>query len=154
MSPRWVPKSAVIAIHEMLIMEHGGVSGLRSDSALESSLANPKNSVAYGSPDLFDLAASYAASLTRNHPFHDGNKRTALTIAGVFLELNGIRLEVSETDAVSAVVALTTKELDQAAFAEWLRQNSRLAPGRSKTAVDRSKRVKATRRSKSKPRRR
>ena len=152
MRPRWVPKSAVIAIHEMLIAEHGGVSGLRSDSALESSLARPRNSVAYGSPDLCDLAASYAASLTRNHPFHDGNKRTALTVAGVFLELNGLRLEVSEPDAVTAVIALTSRTLDEAAFASWLRLNAIPIAGRSQPA--RAKRTKATRRSKRKPRRR
>jgi death-on-curing protein len=124
MTPRWVPKSAVLAIHDMLIAEHRGAPGLLSDSVLETSLASPRNLLAYGSPDLFDLAAKYAASLTLNHPFRDGNKRIALTVAGVFLELNGMRLNATETDAVNALLALSTKALDEVGFAAWLRTNS------------------------------
>jgi death-on-curing protein len=123
MSPRWVPKSAVLAMHELLIAEHGGAPGILSDDGLESALASPQNSLAYGSPDLFDLAAKYASSLTLGHPFRDGNKRVAFTVAGVFLELNGQRLEASEADAVGAVLALTTRDLDEAGFAAWLRGN-------------------------------
>jgi death-on-curing protein len=132
--PRWIPKSAVLAIHEALIAEHGGAPGILSDEVLESSLASPKNLLAYGAPDLFDLAAKYAASLTSNHPFRDGNKRIALTIAGVFLEMNGRRLEASEEDAVSAMLALSTRGLDEKAFANWLRINSKKpdAPKRAK----------------------
>ena len=128
MNPRWVPKSAVLAMHELLIAEHGGPAGILNDDILESSLANPRNLVAYGTPDLFDLAAKYAASLTLNHPFQDGNKRVALTVAGVFLELNGQRLASPEPDAVSAVLALSTRELDEHGFAEWLRQNCTPSP--------------------------
>jgi death-on-curing protein len=124
MTPRWVPKSAVLAMHEMLIAEHGGAPGLLSDATLESSLASPKQLLAYGKPDVFDLAAKYAASLTLNHPFQDGNKRIALTVAGVFLELNGARLVATEADAVSAVLALSTRQLDEKGFGEWLRMNS------------------------------
>ena len=115
-------------MHEMLIAEHGGAPGILSDDILESSLASPRNLLAYGTPDLFDLAAKYAASLTLNHPFQDGNKRLAFTVAGVFLELNGRRLEAPEPDAVSAVVALSAKEMDEAGFAAWLRLNSRRSP--------------------------
>jgi len=127
-NPRWVPKSAVLAMHEMLIAEHGGAPGILSDDILESSLASPRNLLAYGTPDLLDLAAKYAASLTLNHPFQDGNKRLEFTVAGVFLELNGRRLEASEPDAVNAVVALSAKEFDEAGFADWLRLNSRRSP--------------------------
>ena len=91
---------------------------------LESSLASPRNLLAYGSPDLCDLAAKYAASLTLNHPFQDGNKRIALTVAGVFLDLNGRPLVAPEPDTVRAVLALSTKEMSEAEFAEWLRRNS------------------------------
>jgi death-on-curing protein len=128
--PRWVPKSAVLAIHEALIAEHGGAAGVMSDDLLESSLASPQNLLAYGAPDLFDLTAKYAASLTSNHPFRDGNKRIALTVAGVFLELNGYRLVASEEDAVSAVLALSTRTLDEKGLAEWLRLNTRKIAGR------------------------
>jgi death-on-curing protein len=125
MSPRWVPKSAVLAMHELLIAEHGGAPGILSIASLESALASPQNSLAYATPDLFDLAAKYASSLTLGHPFRDGNKRVAFTVAGVFLELNGHRLEASEADAVGAVLALTTRELDEDGFSAWLRSNSR-----------------------------
>lgn len=131
MNPRWVPKSAVLAIHELLLVEHGGAPGIMSDELLESSLASPKNLLAYGTPDLFELAAKYATSLTLNHPFKDGNKRVAFTVAGVFLEMNGYRLEASEVDAVPAVLALSTKELDEAAFANWLRLNSVSRPAQA-----------------------
>jgi len=125
-------------MHEMLIAEHGGAPGILSDDILESSLASPRNLLAYGTPDLFDLAAKYAASLTLNHPFQDGNKRLAFTVAGVFLELNGRRLEAPEPDVVSAVVALSAKELDEAGFAAWLRMNSRRSPrpGRPGTRLE------------------
>ena len=140
MSPRWVPKSAVLAIHELLIAEHGGAPGILSDASLESALASPLNSLAYTTPDLFDLAAKYASSLTLGHPFRDGNKRVAFTVAGVFLELNGHRLEAPEADAVGAVLALTTRELDEAGFAAWLRLNCRPLAG-AKQATAAPKRV-------------
>src|SRR5688572_21419242 len=110
-------------MHDILIAEHGGAPGILSEDLIDSSLAAPANFLAYGKPDLFDLAAKYAASLTRNHPFRDGNKRIAFTVAGVFLELNGCRLEAPEPDAVKAVLALSTGELDEAGFAAWLRMN-------------------------------
>lgn len=119
MNPRWVPKAAVIAMHETLLAEHGGPSGILSEDVLEAALP----SLAQGQPDLFDLAAKYAASLTLNHPFQDGNKRVALTVAGVFLELNGRRLEATEADAVNAILALSTKSMDEPGFAQWLRLN-------------------------------
>jgi death-on-curing protein len=128
-------------MHELLIAEHGGRSGIVSDDLLESSLASPRDLVAYGTPDLFELAAKYAASLTLNHPFQDGNKRVALTVAGVFLELNGQRLEAPEPDAVSAVLALSTRELDESGFAAWLRQNCTPGPKPKRNSKARQKRA-------------
>ncbi len=122
--PRWIPKSAVLAIHEQLIAEHGGMPRLRSEALLDSALASPKDLLAHGTPDLFEMAARYAASLTRNHPFHDGNKRIAFTVALVFLELNGWSLDAPEADAVSMVLALSTKQLEDTEFAAWLRENA------------------------------
>jgi death-on-curing protein len=119
----------VLAMHDILIAEHGGAPGILSEDLIDSSLAAPANFLAYGKPDLFDLAAKYAASWTRNHPFRDGNKRIAFTVAGVFLELNGRRLEAPEPDAVKAVLALSTGELDEAGFAAWLRMNCVSIPG-------------------------
>src|SRR5262245_42134312 len=125
MSVRWVPKTAVLVIHEALVVEHGGAAGLRDEGLLDSALVAPENLLAYGEdPDPFDLAAKYASSIIRDHPFRDGNKRVGFTVAGVFLEMNGYRLEADEVDAVAAVLALTTRDLDEKDFATWLRQNS------------------------------
>lgn len=117
--PSWLPHRFIIAVHARLLAEHGGLMGERED-ALENALASPRNRFAYGETDLFALATGYASSLTRNHPFVDGNKRIAFTAAGVFLELNGQRLEAPEPDAVRAMLALSTREMSEAEFANWL----------------------------------
>jgi death-on-curing protein len=122
--PRWVPKSTVVAIHEIQLAAHGGVPGLRDDGLLESALARPRNLFLHERKDVFELAAAYAQALLRNHPFVDGNKRVALTVAGVFLELNGFRLEAPEEEAVRATVALAARDREEAEFATWLRESS------------------------------
>ncbi len=123
--PRWLSVAAVLAIHELLIVEHGGAAGLRDETLLESALASPLNHLVYADADLFALAAAYAFALTRNHPFHDGNKRVALAAAGVFLEMNGYRLQASESDAAGATRALAERALDEVGFADWLRRSTR-----------------------------
>ncbi len=122
--PRWISKTFLLAIHGRLLAEHGGGTGLRDEGLLESALASPRNRFEYEEGDLFDLAAAYAFVITRNHPFVDGNKRIAFAAAGIFLELNGHRLDASEVDAVGAVLALSRGEIDADAFAVWLRTNS------------------------------
>jgi death-on-curing protein len=124
-APRWISKSAVFAIHELLLAEHGGASGVLDEGMLDAALAAPRNRFAYRRSDVLQLAASYAYALTQNHPFVDGNKRVALTAAGVFMELNSQRLEASEHDAAEAMRALSSGELDEAGFADWLRTCSR-----------------------------
>ncbi len=88
---------------------------------MDAALASPKNHFAYERADILRLAAAYAYALTQNHPFADGNKRVALTVAGVFMELNGFRLEASEQDAAQATRALSSREIDEVEFANWLR---------------------------------
>lgn len=117
----------MLAIHEQLIVQHGGLVGVRDPGLLESALASPRNHHAYTNVDIHDLAAAYAYALSRDHPFHDGNKRAALTAAGVFLELNGFFLRGSEAEAVLATMALSGGELDREGYAEWLRSNSKRA---------------------------
>lgn len=117
--PRWLPHRFIIAVHARLLAEHGGLIGVRDD-ALENALASPRNRFADGETDLFALATSYASALTRNHPFVDGNKRVAFTAAGVFLELNGQRLEAPEPEAVRAMLTLSTREMTEDAFTRWL----------------------------------
>ncbi len=122
--PIWISTPALMAIHGRLLADYGGASGLRDEGLLESALAAPKNHFQYGNTDIFQLAAAYAFAITRNHPFMDGNKRTAFTAAGVFLELNGHQLQASESDAVNAVLALSKGELDSGDFGKWLNISS------------------------------
>jgi len=132
--PNWVSKLAVLAIHEGLLAEHGGAIGLLDEGLLDAALASPRNHFAYKRADIIRLAAAYAYALTQNHPFADGNKRVALTVAGVFMELNWFRLEASEQDAAHATRALSAREINEMAFANWLRECSsklRVAPRRA-----------------------
>lgn len=118
--PKWLTTAVVLAIHESLLAEHGGAGGLRDLGLLEAALASPRHHFAYDRTEVFVLAAAYAHALIRDHPFHDGNKRVALTSAGVFLELNGHRLAASEADAVRATMALADRKLDLEGYAAWL----------------------------------
>jgi death on curing protein len=110
-------------IHEQQIVHFGGGSGLRDEGLLLSALARPENLAVYGEPDVAALAAAYAFGIARNHPFVDGNKRTALVTAAVFLIENGYELVASEADAVLTALALAAGELTEVALAEWIRGN-------------------------------
>jgi len=123
MSWRWVDKRALLLLHDESLSEHGGATGIRDDGLLDSALARPLNLDAYGTPDFADLAASYAIGLAKNHGFVDGNKRAALLATGLFLHLNGYRLQVSQADATLTMLAVAAGEMDEATFADWLRQH-------------------------------
>ncbi|MBW7875385.1 MAG: type II toxin-antitoxin system death-on-curing family toxin [Candidatus Cloacimonetes bacterium] len=94
--PKWIGKAQTLYIHEQSIARHGGRAGMRDEGMLESALARPENFFTYGETDLFILAAAYAEGLARNHAFVDGNKRTAYTVAGLFLHLNGWTLGIPD----------------------------------------------------------
>ena len=120
--PVWLDQRVIEAVHDRLLAEHGGVSGLRDAGLLVSALARPWNRAAYDKdPDLCALAAAYAVGIVRSHPFVDGNKRTAFMAAYIFLARNGLRLSVSEDDATRAVLALAAGDVTEEAFAAWLR---------------------------------
>jgi death-on-curing protein len=121
---RWVDKRALLLLHGESLAEHGGLPGMRDEGLLDSALARPLNLVAYGMPDIADLAASYGVGLAKNHPFVDGNKRAAFLAVGLFLALNGFRLATTQLEATQAMLAVAAGELDEAAFAAWLRQHS------------------------------
>ena len=125
--PQWLLRETVLAMQERLLAEFGGLSGVRDAGLLDSAMARPQQLSAYGQPSLFDLAAAYAYGLVRNHPFVDGNKRIAFTAAVVFLELNGRRFTASEAEAAVKTLALAARELNEADYAAWLRENSRKA---------------------------
>jgi death-on-curing protein len=117
----WVDLDVVLAIHEEQLAEHGGADGVRDMGLLQSALARPQNLVAYGSPDLADLAAAYAGGVVRNHPFVDGNKRTAWVVAETFIELNGFELVADDVGSYETMLALAEARIDEAAFPAWMR---------------------------------
>jgi death-on-curing protein len=121
----WLHAEALILLHDESLAEHGGAAGLRDPGLFESALARPRNLALYGNPDAFDLAASYAHGLAKNHPFVDGNKRCAFLAAGLFLAMNRWRLAASQVDATTTMLALAAGELDEAGYAAWLRATSR-----------------------------
>ncbi len=120
----WVDTRAIIAIHEEQLAEHGGGTGLRDQGLLLSALMRPKNLAAYETPDAAALAASYAVALAKNHPFVDGNKRTAFVAMELFLALNGLVLNASDVDCVITMLAVAAGDIDETALAEWIRRNS------------------------------
>ena len=114
----------VIAIHDEQIAVHGGIPGIRDDGLLSSALARPKHKADYGDPIVFDVAAAYAYSIIRDHPFVDGNKRTGFLVAYVFLSINGWDLRSSEVEAVNVVIDLAAGEMDEPSFSDWLKNKS------------------------------
>ncbi len=125
--PEWVLRDTVLSLHEELVAEFGGSSGIRDEGLLASALARPANLLAYGKPSVFDLAASYAFGLVKNHAFIDGNKRIGFTTAAVFLEINGYRLLASEADAVVQTLALAAGAINEADYSVWLKTKSKKA---------------------------
>ncbi len=120
----WLLEETLIAIHHRQIAEHGGGEGLRDEGLLSSALARPQNLLAYGDapPDLASLAAAYAYGIARNHPFVDGNKRTALVAARTFLILNGVDLDATQDDKVLTFLSLAEGAISEQELADWIRQ--------------------------------
>ena len=118
----WIREDAILAVHEEQLAEHGGGSGIRDLGLLQSALARPRNLVAYGDPDAADLAAAYAYGIARNHPFVDGNKRTAAVAAVMFLWINGVETRIGEAELVVTILALAAGELGEEELAAWLRE--------------------------------
>lgn len=118
---RWIDDSVVWAVHESQLAEHGGSVGVRDEGLLASALSRPRNLAAYGTPDAADLAAAYAFGLARNHPFIDGNKRTAFVCAELFLMLNGWAFTASDAQCVTQMLLLAAGDLSESAYAAWLR---------------------------------
>lgn len=119
----WIDPSVILAVHEEQLAEHGGGAGVRDAGLMESALAKPVNLAAYGDPDVADLAAAYGFGLARNHPFVDGNKRTAFVAVELFLALNGWSLTARDADCVLTMLAVAAGEIDEPTFAAWLRDH-------------------------------
>lgn len=119
----WVADEVAMAAHAEQLAEHGGGEGVRDPGALESAMARPRNLAVYGEPDAAALAAAYAFGIARNHPFVDGNKRTAAVVSETFLMLNGYALSASDAELVVAFLALAAGELGEEELADWFREH-------------------------------
>jgi death-on-curing protein len=122
--PVWIPREMVLAMHLRQLAEHGGGQGVSDEGLLDSALQRPSNKLAYESPDLSDLAAAYAFGIARNHPFIDGNKRTALVTSFTFLYVNGLRVTTSQEQNAKQFLALAEGSVEEGELADWFRQNT------------------------------
>lgn len=123
LEPEWLSLDIALAVHDRQLAEHGGPTGVRDQGMLESALARPLNQWTYGEDDLCALAAAYAYGIARNHPFTDGNKRTAWVFARLFLMLNGQSLSFTPRMAIDVVLALAAGEFSEDELADWFRQH-------------------------------
>ncbi len=119
----WIASNVLYAVHDEQLAEHGGLVGLRDANALESAIARAQQLAHYGSPDVADLAAAYGFGIARNHPFSDGNKRTAFVAVELFLALNGHDLTADDADCILTMLRLAAGDTEEAAFAQWIRQH-------------------------------
>ena len=122
--PVWLDREDCLAMHEKLIERFGGLQGIRDEGLLDSALNKPLHVFNYGKPTVFELAASYALGIVKNHPFLDGNKRTGFVAAALFIEANGFSFQATEEEAVLETLALAVGERAEADYAAWLARNS------------------------------
>jgi death-on-curing protein len=124
----WLDRKLILAIHELQLAEHGGGTGVRDLGLLDSALARPMNHAGYGTPDTATLGAVYALGIARNHPFIDGNKRTAFAALVVFMSFNGLEFEPPEVEAVVTMLAMAAGEMSDDAFTDWVRRHASERP--------------------------
>ncbi len=120
----WLEAGVLRAVHDEQLAEHGGAAGVRDNGLFESALARPRQLASYGDPDLADLAAAYGYGLAKNHPFVDGNKRTAFVAVELFIDCNGHALVADDADCVVTMLAVAAGTMDEAQFADWIRQHT------------------------------
>ena len=121
--PLWLTTAIVVAIHDEQLAAHGGSSGLRDPGVLESALSRPRNKWAYEHAELPQLAAAYGYGIARNHPFVDGNKRTALLAIYTFLAVNKIDFVVPEAEAAAMILSLAADEVSEESLTRWIRDS-------------------------------
>ena len=127
--PRWLTLRMVRAIHDRMLAEFGGLSGVRDEGLLESALARPQHLFHYGEAvTLFQLAASYCYGLVRNHPFIDGNKRTGFVVARVFLLFNGVHFSPPQGEPTRIIRALAAGEIGEGELVRWFEDNASVDP--------------------------
>ena len=118
--PSWVPVQVALSIHSAQLAEHGGIDGVRDLGLLESAMARPQHLASLGTPSLCELAAAYGFGIARNHPFADGNKRTAFVVCLLFLAKNGLDVTATDADCIRVFWALAAGELTEAELADWI----------------------------------
>jgi death on curing protein len=116
----WLDREVMLAVHDEQLAEHGGIVGVRDMGLFESALSRPQNVAAYGEATVAALAASYGYGIARNHPFLDGNKRTAFVAVELFLVLNGYRLTADDAQCVLTMLDVAAGQISEAAFAQWI----------------------------------
>jgi death on curing protein len=117
----WVNSKVLHAVHDEQLAEHGGGTGVRDAGLFDSAVNRPQQLAHYGTPDVAELAASYGYGISRNHPFIDGNKRTAFVALEMFLLLNGYALVADDSDCVLTMLAVAAGDISEADFAAWVR---------------------------------
>lgn len=124
--PKWITPAITLALHDRQLAEHGGQTGLRDEGLMLSALARPQQLFSYGDPppDLCAMAAAYAYGIAKNHPFLDGNKRTAFVVYRLFLKWNGVGLKAEKSERYTSMLALAAGELSEEEFTIWLRGNT------------------------------
>ena len=121
---RWVQRNVVLAIHEIQLVEHGGEDGIIDQGLLESALDRPKNLSVYENANTYELAASYVCGILQNHPFVDGNKRTAFVVGALFLELNGLRIMATEAEAAAIIEYVVLGQVSEEQLSDWFLDNT------------------------------
>lgn len=125
--PYWLTREECLTLHDMMMSHYGGLTGVRDENVLDSGLAKARQLFAYSKPGMAELAAGYAAGIVKGHPFLDGNKRTGFMLGAGFLERNGFEFHATETEAALRTLALAAGEMTEAAYAGWLKANSKRA---------------------------
>ena len=120
----WLDNAVILAIHDEQLAEHGGIQGIRDQGMFDLAMQRAVNLAQYSQPDCAELAAAYGLGLAKNHPFLDGNKRTAFVSVELFLALNGFQLNATDVDCVLTMLAVVASDMDEAEFATWIRANS------------------------------
>jgi death on curing protein len=124
--PIWITREVALAMHLRQLAEHGGGAGVRDEGLLLSALQGPMNKYSYENADLLEMAAAYAFGIARNHPFVDGNKRTALVASFTFLLLNGVPVTASQASSLKTFLSLASGDLTEAQLTDWFSANTRL----------------------------
>ena len=130
--PAWITEEECLAVHDALLVRHGGLPGVRDMGLLGSALHRPIQLLLYGKPSMFDLAAAYASGIIKNHPFNDGNKRAGFVVAALFLESNGEKFTATEESVIVTTLALAAGELGEKEYAAWLKASCRQPRAASK----------------------